>query len=148
MQVQISSCVVLFFSVCLFVCFSTPFSCSFFPFNQGFVANSVIQTFMHACRYCSLKINHHTTQMSSTRTAYAPINVLPHHPPPPLGHKWGFTGGIDSKLLPHSVADPGWGIWGKCPPFKKLHTRSIYSNRAVNYSNKAVTMFMRQCSYL
>ena len=32
------------------------------------------------------------------------------------------------------------------PPFKKLHTRSIYSNRAVNYSNKAVTMFMRQCS--
>ena len=46
-----------------------------------------------------------------------------------------------------TVADPGWGIWGKCPPpFKKLHTRSIYSNRAVNYSNKAVTMFMRQCS--
>ena len=32
------------------------------------------------------------------------------------------------------------------PPFKKLHTRSRYSNRAVNYSNKAVTMFMRQCS--
>ena len=32
------------------------------------------------------------------------------------------------------------------PPFKKLHTRSIYSNRAVNYFNKAVTMFMRQCS--
>ena len=32
------------------------------------------------------------------------------------------------------------------PPLKKLHTRSRYSNRAVNYSNKAVTMFMRQCS--
>ena len=32
------------------------------------------------------------------------------------------------------------------PPFKKLHTRSRYSNRAVNYSNKAVTMFMKQCS--
>ena len=30
---------------------------------------------------------------------YAPINVLPHHPP--LGRKWGFTGGIDTKLLPH-----------------------------------------------
>ena len=52
-----------------------------------------------------------------------------------------------------AVADPGWGIWGKCPPpppppppFKKLHTRSRYSNRAVNYSNKAVIMFMRQCS--
>ena len=29
----------------------------------------------------------------------APINVLPHHPP--LGRKWGFTGGIDTKLLPH-----------------------------------------------
>ena len=40
---------------------------------------------------------------------------------------------------PRAVADPGWGIWGKCPPpFKKLHTRSRYSNRAVNYSNKAV----------
>ena len=34
------------------------------------------------------------------------------------------------------------------PPFKKLHTRSRYFNRAVNYSNKAVTMFMRQCSLL
>ena len=22
-------------------------------------------------------------------------------PPPPLGRKWGFTGGIDTKLLPH-----------------------------------------------
>ena len=44
------------------------------------------------------------------------------------------------------MADPGWGIWGKCPPLKKLHTRSRYSNRAVSYSNKAVTMFMRQCS--
>ena len=32
------------------------------------------------------------------------------------------------------------------PPFTKLHTRSRYSNRAVNYSNKVVTMFMRQCS--
>ena len=32
------------------------------------------------------------------------------------------------------------------PPFKKLHTRLRYSNRAINYSNKAVTMFMRQCS--
>ena len=32
------------------------------------------------------------------------------------------------------------------PPFTKLHTRLRYSNRAVNYSNKAVTMFMRQCS--
>ena len=31
-------------------------------------------------------------------------------------------------------------------PLKKLHTRSRYSNRAVNYSNKAVTLFMRQCS--
>ena len=30
---------------------------------------------------------------------YAPINVFPHHPP--LGPKWGFTGGIDTKLLPH-----------------------------------------------
>ena len=29
----------------------------------------------------------------------APINVFPHHPP--LGPKWGFTGGIDTKLLPH-----------------------------------------------
>ena len=41
------------------------------------------------------------------------------------------------------------GHLGQMPPppsFKKLHTRSIYSNRAVNYSNKAVTMFMRQCS--
>ena len=45
-----------------------------------------------------------------------------------------------------AMADPGWDIWGKCPPFKKLHTRSRYSNRAVDYSNKAVTMFMRQCS--
>ena len=34
---------------------------------------------------------------------------------------------------------------GQMPPFKKLHTRSRYSNRAVNYSNKAVTMVMRQC---
>ena len=46
------------------------------------------------------------------------------------------------SLLVHNyelkaMADPGWGIWGK-----KLHTRSRYSNRAVNYSNKAVTMFM------
>ena len=31
--------------------------------------------------------------------ANAPINALPHHPP--LGRKWGFTGGIDTKLLPH-----------------------------------------------
>ena len=31
--------------------------------------------------------------------SYAPINVFPHHPP--LGPKWGFTGGIDTKLLPH-----------------------------------------------
>ena len=50
-----------------------------------------------------------------------------------------------------SMADSGWGIWGKFPPppppppFKKLHTRSRYSNRAADYSNKAVTMFMRQC---
>ena len=29
----------------------------------------------------------------------APINVFPHHPL--LGRKWGFTGGIDTKLLPH-----------------------------------------------
>ena len=34
------------------------------------------------------------------------------------------------------------------PPFKKLHTKLRYSNRAVNCSNKAVTMFMRQCSLL
>ena len=33
------------------------------------------------------------------RSTYAPINVFPHHPP--LGPKWGFTGGIDTKLLPH-----------------------------------------------
>ena len=32
-------------------------------------------------------------------TYNAPINVFPHHPP--LGPKWGFTGGIDTKLLPH-----------------------------------------------
>ena len=54
-----------------------------------------------------------------------------------------------ADMGPSPMADPGWGIWGKCPPpppFKKLHTRSRYSNRAVNYSNKAVTMFMRQCS--
>ena len=44
------------------------------------------------------------------------------------------------------------GHLGQMPPppsFKKLHTRSRYSNRAVNYSNncnKAVTMLMRQCS--
>ena len=44
----------------------------------------------------------------------------------------------------NTMADPGWGIWGKCPPpFKKLRTRSRYSNRAVYYSNKVVTMFMR-----
>ena len=24
--------------------------------------------------------------------------------PPPLGRKWGFTGGIDTKLLPHYAA--------------------------------------------
>ena len=42
---------------------------------------------------------------------------------------------------PRAVADPGWGIWANAPP-----SRSRYSNRAVNYSNKAVTMFMRQCS--
>ena len=70
-----------------------------------------------------------------------------------------YTHGVARRLLgPHdtlpcvSMADPGWGIWGKChpppPPFKKLHTRSRYSNRAVNYSNKAVTMFKRQCSLL
>ena len=58
---------------------------------------------------------------------------------------------IKIKMQHVAVADPGWGIWGKCPPpppppFKKLHTRSRYSNRAVNYSNNAVTMFMRQCS--
>ena len=57
---------------------------------------------------------------------------------------------IDSHLHTNeegvAMADPGWGIWGKCPPpFKKLHTRSRYSNRAVDYSNKVVTMFMRQC---
>ena len=33
------------------------------------------------------------------------------------------------------------------PPFKKLHTRSRYSNRAVSYSNQAVTMFMRLSLY-
>ena len=38
------------------------------------------------------------------------------------------------------------GAFGANAPLKKLHTRSRYSNRAVNYSNKAVTMFMRQCS--
>ena len=38
------------------------------------------------------------------------------------------------------------GAFGANAPFKKLHTRSRYSNRAVNYSNKAVTMLMRQCS--
>ena len=32
------------------------------------------------------------------------------------------------------------------PLLKKLHTRSRYSNRAVNHSNKAVSVFMRQCS--
>ena len=42
------------------------------------------------------------------------------------------------------IQDGAFGA--NAPPFKKLHTRSIYSNRAVNYSNKAVTMFMRQCS--
>ena len=35
------------------------------------------------------------------------------------------------------------GHLGQIPPLKKLRTRSTYSNRAVNYSNKAVTMFMR-----
>ena len=39
---------------------------------------------------------------------------------------------------------------GTCLPSSlsknKLHTRSRYSNRAVNYSNKAVTVFTRQCS--
>ena len=46
-----------------------------------------------------------------------------------------------------TMADPD-GAFGANPPppFKKLHTRSRYSNRAVNYSNRAVTMFMRQCS--
>ena len=37
--------------------------------------------------------------LSCFTTFYAPINVLPHHPP--LRRKWGFTGGIDTKLLPH-----------------------------------------------
>ena len=40
------------------------------------------------------------------------------------------------------------GHLGQTPPFKKLHTRLRYSNRAVNCSNKAVTMFMRQCILL
>ena len=31
----------------------------------------------------------------------APINILPHYP---LLSKWGFTGGIDTKLLPHYEA--------------------------------------------
>ena len=30
---------------------------------------------------------------------YCPTTPPP--PPPPLGRKWGFTGGIDTKLLPH-----------------------------------------------
>ena len=30
---------------------------------------------------------------------YGPINIFPHYPP--LGSKWGFTGGTDTKLLPH-----------------------------------------------
>ena len=38
-------------------------------------------------------------EITVSRPSYAPINVFPHHPP--LGPKWGFTGGIDTKLLPH-----------------------------------------------
>ena len=38
------------------------------------------------------------------------------------------------------------GHLGQIPPLKKLHTRSRYSNREVNYPNKAVTIFMRQYS--
>ena len=44
------------------------------------------------------------------------------------------------------IQDGAFGANAPPPPFKELHTRSRYSNRAVNYSNKAVTMFMRQCS--
>ena len=48
-----------------------------------------------------------------------------------------------------AMADPGWGIWGKCPPpLKKLHTRSRYSNRAANYSNKAVTINVHEAVQL
>ena len=48
---------------------------------------------MHRVMYFFHCIAH---MVSSNR--YAPINVLPH---PPLGPKWGFTGGIDTKLLLH-----------------------------------------------
>ena len=43
------------------------------------------------------------------------------------------------------IEDGAFGANAPPPPFKKLHTRSRYSNRAVDYSNKAATMFMRQC---
>ena len=38
------------------------------------------------------------------QTCYAPIIVLPHYPPPPLGLKWGFGRGFDTKILPHHGA--------------------------------------------
>ena len=41
------------------------------------------------------------------------------------------------ECIMYTVADGGGAQGARAPPFKKLHTRSRYSNRAVNYSNKA-----------
>ena len=46
--------------------------------------------------YSGCDVNFNTRFMMQTH--YAPTNMLPHHP---LGCKWGFTRGIDMKLLPH-----------------------------------------------
>jgi len=67
------------------------------------------------------------TTPSNNWASYAPIIVLPHYPP--LGLKWGFGRGFDTKISPHHGAfdiserrPTMWGIW---KPFKKSSSRQI-----------------------